>query len=430
MSIRNKIFITGLLPIAIVLFSACGGEADYSLEDVNPTFEGKFIDDAVEGLEYRRSSGETGVTSTGGNYNYKRGEIISFHVGSLELGGFEGSSIITPRELAANTDIIEDSSISNRVRLMLALDSDDQRIGIQIDQAMRSSANTWNKSIDFSKSESEFLTEVAVVTNGDIPSLVSASIANDHFAKSLRCAYSGAYQGAWEIPDSNESTGYVGAMIQADGDVILMGDGQSIPPVTMSDGRVLSAQENSVVYVTGIHEINTKKYTFTNSTFWYYNHEIGQLLGVTGGDTITGEGINLDYRQIRGTFTQGAKSGSYNLTRADASQKAAYRYTGLCVDSSGVIGLLIMDIDADGTIKGLIHDARDTTLQPELIGHADFETGEVRITVNMPDFISLLSGTINFNNTSEDTNLTWTSEDESVSYGRAEIDGCQLQAID
>lgn len=69
-------------------------------------------------------------------------------------------------------------------------------------------------------------------------------------------------------------------------------------------------------------------------------------------------------------------------------------------------------------------------MQPELIGHADFDTGEVQITVNMPDLVSLLSGTINFNNTSVDTNLTWTSEDESVSYGRAEIEGCQLQVID
>ena len=42
--------------------------------------------------------------------------------------------MITPRELVQGVDMIEDPSVNNRVRLMLALDSDDQRIGIQIDQ--------------------------------------------------------------------------------------------------------------------------------------------------------------------------------------------------------------------------------------------------------------------------------------------------------
>ena len=193
-------FYSGLLVGIIVLtyFSGCGGEADYSFDDIS-TLNGKFIDDAVEGLEYRRSNGDSSITAKGGSYSYRRGELISFHVGALTLGTSDGSSIITPRELAENTDIIEDPSISNRVRLMLALDSNAQRIGIQIDPAMRASANNWKKSIDFSKSESAFLTEVAVVTNGDITALVAASTANDHFAKSLRCAYRCAYQGAWEI---------------------------------------------------------------------------------------------------------------------------------------------------------------------------------------------------------------------------------------
>ena len=116
-----------------MIFTGCGGEADYSFDDLS-TLHGKFIDDAVEGLEYTRSSGDAGITAKGGNYSYKRGDFLSFHVGALELGTSNGASVITPRELAQGVDVIEDPSVNNRVRLMLALDSDDQRIGIQIDQ--------------------------------------------------------------------------------------------------------------------------------------------------------------------------------------------------------------------------------------------------------------------------------------------------------
>lgn len=50
--------------------------------------------------------------------------------------------MLTPRELVDGKNNIEIASINNRVCLILALDSDDQRIGIQIDQATRDAAKT------------------------------------------------------------------------------------------------------------------------------------------------------------------------------------------------------------------------------------------------------------------------------------------------
>lgn len=60
---RSKYIILLAIPTILALFmTGCGGEADYSLDDVSPTFQGKFIDDAVKGLEYSRSNGDIGVT--------------------------------------------------------------------------------------------------------------------------------------------------------------------------------------------------------------------------------------------------------------------------------------------------------------------------------------------------------------------------------
>jgi len=403
-----------------MMISACGGEANYSFADVQPLHNGIFIDDAVEGLEYQRSNGEKGVTLKGGRYSYKSGEFITFHVGALELGSRDVSSVITPRELAQGVTQIEDPLINNRVRLMLALDTNSERIGIQIDEAMRQNAVSWKNSIDFSKSEAAFVDEVNSVTNGMITQLPTAAEANAHFSKSLRCAYSGGYQGGWSVPDSNESSGYVGAMIQANGFVVVMGDGQTV-----------GSQEDSVLYVLGDHDINTKSYLFRNDGFYYYDRATAALTLVTDGVSISGTGTSIAYDKIVGSFVNGTQVGSYTLSRADASNNAAYRFTGFGDDTTGMtIGMIIMDIDPDGKISGLIHDIRDTTVQPRLEGSADFVSGEVSIRVEMPDEVSIVSGNINFNDTSVPSQLTWENEAGDVTYGQVRLDGCQLQAID
>ena len=415
-----------LLSVSLLVLIGCsGGEADYTLEEVNPDLPSRFIDDAVEGMEYLRSNGESGVTAKGGKFFYKRGEAVSFYMGALLLGESRGASVITPRELVAKQKRIEEPEINNRVRLMLALDRDPQRIGIQIDETLRIQAQEWNSSIDFGKSESNFTTEVVRVTHGEISVLPTAAEANTHFSKTLRCAYSGAYQGAWDLPDSNESSGYVGVMVQANGFVVVMGDGQTI-----------GDQNESVIYVLADHDINAGAYTFRTDTYYYYNRTTRTLDTVPGGATITGGGINTAYDQIEGTFTNGTESGSYRVVRADSSQNAAYRFTGfgdVPVDDLGnytTIGMIIMDVDPDGSVSGLIHDIRDTTIQPELQGSADFKSGVVDIEVHMPGEVSLLQGTIDFSDTSNPQELTWTNSEGNVTYGRVRLDGCQLQAVD
>ena len=445
---NNMSFKLLFLIIPFILIGCSGGEADYSLEDVNPTHQGKFIDAAVEGLEYSRSNGDSGITAKSGTYSYKKNELITFYVGAIEFGTSSVSSIITPRELAVGATSIEEMRVNNRVRFMLALDSD-EHFGIQIDANTRNNAKNWENGLDFSLGTDAFTTKVLEFTNGEVILKHSFEEANDHFAKTLRCAYSGAYQGAWNVPDSNESTGYVGVMLQADSDVYVMGDGQAIPAVQLSYelvspdgtvfpiGYVLEPQENSVIYVVGQHDINDKSYSFNTNVSYYYNKQAQQIIGIQDDNNrISGIGKSLTYDQIDGTFTKGEQQGNYAVTRADASRNASFRYTGLGVQNGiGVIGLLIMDIEKDGNVLGLIHDARDTTIQPKLKGTTDFSTGDIDVIVDMDGVLSRLTGNIYENDTTNeqlrDVNLSWHSIDDNTDvYGYVEIDGCQLQAID
>ena len=113
--------------------------------------------------------------------------------------------------------------------------------------------------------------------------------AYEHFSKSLRCAY----QGGWSVPDSNESSGYVGVMLQANGTVIVMGDGQTV-----------NEQNNSVIYVVGDHDINTKSYTFVPDIFYYYNRTSATLVAVSDGVAISGVGVSKAYDHYCRFFCQ------------------------------------------------------------------------------------------------------------------------------
>jgi len=420
----NKISLNLLL--TIVFLTGCG-EADYSLDQVSPILQGKFLDNAVEGLEYNRSNGDSGITTAGGYYDYKGYESITFSVGALNLGSVNGASVITPRELADVDSYIEDSKVNNRVRFLLALDSDDQRIGIQIDEAMRERARSWEPEIDFSLGEQAFVSIVAEKTHNDITSLPSKSEATEHFAKSLRCAYSGAYIGAWDIPNSDESSGFVGVMLQANGDVMVMGDGQTI-----------GDQNETMLYIKGEHNINRRAYTFESSKILYYDRTSLQVTELDSGGAISGSGQSSSYESIDGSFSMGDQNGSYHVSRSDSSENTAYRYTGFGYDISPSvnaegedipIGMIMLDIDKEGNIFGSIHDMRNPMAEITLDGSVD-SRGSVNIVVDMPEPLedSFLVGTINFNDTTAPLRLLW--GDVGVTYGSVVIDGCQLQAVE
>ena len=416
-------------------FSGCG-QAEYSLEDVDPTSQGKFLDEAVEGLEYRRTSGEPALTLDGGFFEYKSRDKMEFYVGSLKLGESAASEVITPRELAHDATVIEDAEVNNRIRFFLALDSDPDRIGIQISQDTRVRAQSWERSMDFSLSGLAFTNEVQRVIKGptsELPSpLVSVSTANEHFAKTLRCAYSGGYDGYWVSNESNATFGFVGAMIQATGPVLMMGSVQDE-----------NNEAVSVVYIYGEHNINTKKFSFdtTNSIAYYFDPNVGKLSPVQGS-FIAGSGVNKTYNYTKGEFVNSSNGetvfGGFVLNRADALANAAYRYTGYgyplssvvgAENSEDILGMIIFDIDVTGNVSGMIHDVRNPFEQPQLHGQVDFDSGEVIIVIESTPK-AVLKGVIDFDNTTGDTVINWYPDIlDAQPFGYVAVTGCQLQAI-
>ncbi len=420
------------LSIAIILlFSLIFLGCNNTVEDTTQTgipatknprnhYVGHFIDSAVEGLEYSRSKNITGLTKSGGEYSFSYGELINFHVGNVTLGESVALSQITPKEIVAYEQeklhvSIYTPEVFNRVRFLMSIDTDKNADnGIQIDDQTRLKAQSW-KTPDFSLDADQFTTALEQATNNELSSseIVDKQKATQHFADSLRCVYSGAYRGQWILPNGNKS-GFVGVMIQADGGIIAMGDGQEINDNT-----------NAVIYSVGHHDIDTETYTFDGNTY-YYNPD-KQAIDFANTADINGTGKSRGSNSVYGSFIQDNQTGTYSAFRVGNGSNVAYRYTGVGKNSNGgTVGLFTLDINVDGSVTGMIHDSR-VDKQFDLRGTIDFTTNRDNVAIQVvSDENYTLSGDINFTNWSAPLHLVWKN-----SYGQTQgsVDGigCKLQ---
>ncbi|MDU0114383.1 hypothetical protein RT723_15580 [Psychrosphaera aquimarina] len=134
---KNKLM-TSLLT-ALVL-AGCGGESTINVvEEPAPPLVGQFVDAPVAGLQYkinRQASGVseviTGVTDENGNFDYFRGDSITFHIGEIEFPATSGANYVTPLQVF-KTDTVFNQSVTNTLRLLQTLDADgDPNNGITI----------------------------------------------------------------------------------------------------------------------------------------------------------------------------------------------------------------------------------------------------------------------------------------------------------
>lgn len=411
-------FITLFLVALVILLNGCGEGSGNSKKEYRYSTDikkrGHFIDSGVEGLSYSRLNGTNAITQEGGAYFYNYGDNVTFYVGGMKLGSAPALSVITPRELAAvdaqkvNLSIY-DNRVMNRVRTLLSLDSD-AKPGIQISSETRTEAKNW-KTPNFSLGENNFTQAFNNATNGDITTLPSLQEAKTHFETTLRCVYSGGYRGKWEMPNG-ERKGFVGVLIQADGNIVVLGDGQQIGEL-----------QNGVIYASGTHSVDTLSYTFTNSTF-YFDPTVGRIVGAALTN-VSGEGKLVGFDRIVGSFTQAGQKGVYNAFRIGNGQTPAYRYSGYGRDiNGGIIGIFTFDMNRDGSIVGMIHDAR-TNDEPELVGTVNFITGAVAIEV-VSSLQTKLTGSVNFEQFDGNITLQW-SDDNGTGLGTAQGIGCIIQ---
>jgi hypothetical protein len=410
------------------LLIGCGesvesGSSSHKYYPTNSKRTGYFIDSGVRGLEYHGQYGSNGTTQTGGSFQYNYGEILEFAIGNIQLGKTIALSTITPKEIVSyenqeiNTSIFA-PQVNNRVRLLISLDADNNPAnGIYIDAATREQAKNWSTP-DFSLSESEFTTALNAATNNEISSIATNEEAQDHFASTLRCVYSGAYKGNWILSDGSND-GFVGIMIQSDGHIFALGDGQD----TNGDGNF-----SEVIYSTGLHDMDSGTYYFDKT--YHFDQDLGSIVGDNLTD-IYGTGISQGYNQVFGSFIQNGREGKYSAFRVGEGKNVSLRYTGegyLNNDGNAddpmtdpLLGLFSFDISRDGNITGMIHDAR-TNLEPSLAGQINFDTGDVNISIDSPDNYSLV-GQIAFDGT---ISLQW-NDVNGLKLGYIKGIGCELQ---
>ena len=413
-----------------IFLTGCGSEVqDLSLDTTPITGSpdtGIFVN-SVEGLEYTRTLAPVVQTTNNASaYSYRAGELINFHIGNLQIGEAIGLSIITPKDIVSykNLDLntsIYSSEVNNRVRLLMALDSDGiYSNGIQISQSRREEAQNWS-SPDYALNEADFINSVTAATAGDVTLSVTKEEAEIHFAEALRCVYSGAYKGSWIMP-SGAKEGFVGVMIQSSGHIVALGDGQDVN----NDGDF-----SDVIYSTGDHNMDTGSYDF-NATY-HFDADQGRIVS-SNLTNIEGKGTSLGYNKVSGSFIQDGNNGAYTASRVGEGSDTSYRYTGFGylnqstnsddTSSDPILGLFTFDISADGNITGLIHDAR-TNEEPTLTGTVNFTTGDINMDLNSGEGHTV-SGNIDFVNNSAKVYLQWYDANLSK-LGYIDGVGCQLQ---
>ena len=150
--LRKNSWVHLISTVCIVGLSACDSGTEKSsttsseavTKRMMPTgaTTGVLIDSPVSGIAYAASSGKSGVTNNKGIFNFNHGDKIEFKLGGLTLGNIPGSQIVTPIELAGDSD----NKLQNLLVLLQSLDSDsDASNGISISTetaaAIKSSIN-------------------------------------------------------------------------------------------------------------------------------------------------------------------------------------------------------------------------------------------------------------------------------------------------
>ena len=158
-----------LLGLAVAINAGCfSGSGSSSGSDGSAAVQqGTFVDSPVEGLRYAAGSLQ-GETDASGTFEYREGDVVSFHLGDLKLGEGVGDSVMTPTSLVADAKDSADPAVLNISRLLQTLDADGNlNNGIQltdaiIDQINQFLADNPGTSVDFADTQ-QFESNLAVL---------------------------------------------------------------------------------------------------------------------------------------------------------------------------------------------------------------------------------------------------------------------------
>ncbi|MGB5624043.1 MAG: glycoside hydrolase family 16 protein, partial [Gammaproteobacteria bacterium] len=122
--------------IAVLALVGCGsGNGKKGVPGTpQPTKTGALIDSGLEGVDWSSTGGESGVTNSFGEFQYRDFELVTFSVCGIGLGRVEGAQYLTPVELTGS-DVPTDEPATNQLVFLQSLDRDgDPSNGISINR--------------------------------------------------------------------------------------------------------------------------------------------------------------------------------------------------------------------------------------------------------------------------------------------------------
>jgi len=125
-SARPLLALTACAAAAAVLLTACGD---------SPNQVGVLVDAPVEGVAYRLSSGESGVTDSEGRFSYKGGTTVTFSIDGVTLPVVAAKAEVTPLDMVGATTPDDPRAVA-LARFLQTLDADgNPDNGIRVDRS-------------------------------------------------------------------------------------------------------------------------------------------------------------------------------------------------------------------------------------------------------------------------------------------------------
>ncbi|MBU4316083.1 MAG: hypothetical protein KKF30_02275 [Proteobacteria bacterium] len=178
---------TGIIGAILMAFFLVGCGSTYKEE---PLLSGIFVDDVVEGLEFRAGD-RVGYTDSEGKFYYRKTETVGFYVGGVKIGETsEAKPMTTPIDLVDEPNsFVLHPTVTNICRFLQTLDDDgNPDNGIRITKQTRDAIQASGIQIQFNLSDTDFSNQPRMSDLLDavgVAELKSKINANKHFFKSL-----------------------------------------------------------------------------------------------------------------------------------------------------------------------------------------------------------------------------------------------------
>ncbi|MBL4796681.1 MAG: DUF1566 domain-containing protein [Oleispira sp.] len=177
----NNSYLFFLCSISILTACSGGSSEDNDSPDVDVVEKsGQLIDSTLAGVTYQTPT-YSGITDSEGRYSYLEGELVTFTIGGVSLGGaVSAGPLLTPLDLLGATHPTDPAAVNMMIFLQSIDEDGDPSNGIVISQASQDLAA--DLSLDFSSLTfiDDVTTVVDLVTEGE-NTVVSSEDALTHF---------------------------------------------------------------------------------------------------------------------------------------------------------------------------------------------------------------------------------------------------------